>query len=162
MSGALYFPEMMGGGVALLDYDGDGDLDVYLVQGQMLGDKPVSEATFAPRYPLPLTDRLYRNDLEDGVLSFTDVTRDSGLRAEGYGMGVAAADYDNDGDVDLYVTNYGSNQLWRNVGDGKFEEVTGQAGVDDDRWSVSAAWVDYDRDGWLDLYVGNYVDYSFT
>jgi hypothetical protein len=162
MSGALYFPEMMGGGVALLDYDGDGDLDVYLVQGQMLGDKPVSEATFAPRYPLPLTDRLYRNDLEDGVLSFTDVTRDSGLRAEGYGMGVAAADYDNDGDVDVYVTNYGSNQLWRNVGDGKFEEVTDQAGVDDAGWSVSAAWVDYDRDGWLDLYVGNYVDYSFT
>ncbi|UCC13659.1 MAG: CRTAC1 family protein [Gammaproteobacteria bacterium] len=162
MSGELYFPEMMGGGVALFDYDQDGDLDVYLVQGQMLGGKPVSEATFAPRYPLPLTDRLYRNDLEDGQLRFTDVTEDAGLRAEGYGMGVAAADYDNDGDVDLYVTNYGSNQLWRNSGDGRFEEVTGQAGVDDARWSVSATWVDYDRDGWLDLYVGNYVDYSFT
>jgi len=162
MSGALYFPEMMGGGVALFDYDGDGDLDVYLVQGQMLGGKPVSEATFAPRYSLPLTDRLYRNDLEDGVLRFTDVTTDSGLRAEGYGMGVAAADYDNDGDVDLYVTNYGANQLWRNVGDGKFEEVTSEAGVGDARWSVSSAWVDYDRDGWLDLYVGNYVGYSFT
>ncbi|UCC13798.1 MAG: VCBS repeat-containing protein [Gammaproteobacteria bacterium] len=160
MSGELYFPEMMGSGVALFDYDGDGDLDVYLVQGHMLGGKPVSEATFAPRYGLPLTDRLYRNELDTGELRFTDVTRASGLRAEGYGMGVAAADYDNDGDVDLYVTNYGSNQLWSNRGDGTFEQVTEKAGVDDGRWSVSAAWVDYDRDGWLDLYVGNYAKHT--
>jgi len=160
MSGELYFPEMMGSGVALLDYDNDGDLDVYFVQGQMLGDKPVSAATMAPRYPVPLTDRLYRNDMSAAGLKFTDVTEASGIRALGYGMGVAAGDFDNDGHVDLYVTNYGSNQLWRNRGDGTFEDVTAHAGVDDRRWSVSASWVDYDRDGWLDLYVGNYVDYS--
>jgi hypothetical protein len=162
MSGELYFPEMMGSGVALLDYDGDGDMDVYLVQGQMLGGKPVAAATFAPRHPAPQTDRLYRNDSARGELKFTDVTATSGLKSTGYGMGVAAADYDNDGDVDLYVTNYGSNELWRNEGDGTFEAVTNNAGVDDSRWSVSAAWLDYDRDGWLDLYVGNYVDYSFA
>ncbi len=160
MSGELYFPEMMGSGVALFDYDGDGDMDVYLVQGQMLGGKPVSEATIPPRYPTPLTDRLYRNDLSEGRLRFTDVTEQSGIRALGYGMGVAAGDFDNDGYVDLYVTNYGSNQLWRNRGDGTFEDVTAKAGVDDPRWSVSATWVDYDRDGWLDLYVGNYFRHS--
>lgn len=160
MSGELYFPEMMGSGVALFDYDGDGDMDLYLVQGQMLGGRPVSAATIPPRYAVPLTDRLYRNDQSDGSLKFTDVTDTSGLRAEGYGMGVAAADYDNDGHVDLYVTNYGSNQLWRNLGDGTFKEVTAAAGVDDPRWSVSAAWLDYDRDGWLDLYVGNYAKHS--
>lgn len=160
MSGELYFPEMMGSGVALFDFDNDGDLDVYLVQGQMLGGKPVSAATIAPRYPTPLTDRLYRNDLADGELRFTDVTERSGIRAPGYGMGVAAGDYDNDGHVDLYVTNYQSNQLWRNRGDGTFEDVTARAGVDDPRWSVSASWVDYDRDGWLDLYVGNYFRHS--
>jgi hypothetical protein len=160
MSGELYFPEMMGSGVALFDYDGDGDLDVYLVQGQMLGGKPVSEATIPARYPVPMTDRLYRNDLSTGELKFTDVTEQSGIRALGYGMGVAAGDFDNDGNVDLYVTNYGSNQLWRNRGDGTFEDVTTKAGVDDPRWSVSATWVDYDRDGWLDLYVGNYFRHS--
>lgn len=161
MSGELYFPEMMGGGVALFDYDGDGDLDVYLVQGHMLGGKPVAEATFPPAHPIPLIDRLYRNDLEDGRVTFTDVTESAGIRAEGYGMGVAAGDYDNDGHVDLYVTNFGANELWRNRGDGTFEDVTGKAGLGDPNWSVSASWLDYDRDGWLDLYVGNYVDYSF-
>lgn len=161
MSGQLYFPEMMGAGVGLFDYDGDGDMDVYLVQGHMLGGQPLAAATFPPRHPLPLTDRLYRNDSGDGGLRFTDVTEASGLAATGYGMGVAAADYDNDGHVDLYVTNFGVNQLWRNLGDGRFEDVTARAGVGDPRWSVSAAWLDYDRDGWLDLYVGNYVRYSF-
>ena len=160
MSGELYFPEMMGSGAALLDYDGDGDLDVYLVQGHMLGDKPLSAATFAPRHELPLTDRLYRNDGDADGVRFADVTEEAGLSSTGYGMGVAGGDYDNDGDVDLYVTNYGSNALWRNVGDGTFEEVTTAAGVEDGRWSVSAAWVDYDRDGWLDLYVGNYVKHT--
>lgn len=162
MSGELYFTEMMGSGAGLLDYDGDGDLDIYLVQGHMLGDKPLTEATFKPRHPLPLTDRLYRNDSAAGRLKFVDVTAQSGLNADGYGMGVTVADYDNDGRPDLYVTNFGSNQLWRNVGDGRFDDVTAKAGVDDPRWSVSATWLDYDRDGWLDLYVGNYVDFSLT
>ena len=151
MSGALYFPEMMGSGVALIDYDGDGDMDVYLVQGHMLGPEQLKDAIFAPKHTLPLTDRLYRNDTRPGAaeMKFTDVTEASGLAAHGYGMGVAAADYDNDGDVDLYVTNYGPNELWRNKGDGTFEQVTDHAGVNDSRWSVSASWVDYDRDGWL-------------
>ncbi len=160
MSGELFFTEMMGSGAGLIDYDGDGDLDVYLVQGHMLGDRPLSEATFKPLHPLPLTDRLYRNDSAGGRLKFVDVTAQSGLSATGYGMGVTVADYDNDGRPDLYVTNFGANQLWRNLGDGRFENVTAEAGVDDPRWSVSAAWLDYDRDGWLDLYVGNYVDFS--
>jgi hypothetical protein len=166
MSGAFYFPEIVGSGVALFDYDNDGDLDLYLVQGKMIGpDKTLADATFPPPAGTRLRDRLYRNDTKagpDGVprLRFTDVTEASGIRATGYGMGVAAGDYDNDGRVDLYVTNYGDNQLWHNRGDGRFEEVTAAAGVNDPRWSVSASFLDYDRDGLLDLFVGNYVDAS--
>jgi hypothetical protein len=158
MSGELYFVENVGGGVALFDYDNDGDLDVYLTQGQPLGSAKAPAG-------MQLCGRLYRNDLRgnggDGrVLRFTDVTGASGLDARGYGMGAAAADYDNDGWVDLYVTNFGPNQLWRNQGDGTFREVTTEAGAAEPRWSVSAAFLDYDRDGWLDLYVGNYTDFS--
>ena len=162
MSGELYFPEMMGSGVAVFDYDGDDDLDVYLVQGQMLGDAGIAAATFPPPAEPPLTDRLFRNDGpdDDGDPQFTDVTDAAGLAAAGYGMGVAAGDYDGDGHVDLYVTNFGPNQLWRNLGNGRFEDVTARAGAADDRWGVSAAWLDYDRDGLLDLYVGNYVEYT--
>ncbi len=166
MSGEKYSHEALGGGVALLDYDNDGDLDVYLVQGAMQGrGKTIEDALFPPRHPLPLTDRLYRNDLElraDGgrVLQFTDVTDRAGFAAHGYGMGVAAGDVDNDGWIDLYVTNFGSNQLWRNRGDGTFGDITAASGTDDRRWSVAAALFDYDRDGWLDLYVGNYVAFT--
>jgi hypothetical protein len=168
MSGELYFVEMAGGGAALFDYDRDGDLDVYLVQGTMLGDgKTLAEATFEPAHPLPLVDRLYRNDLEvrpDGTrsLKFTDVTAESGIVSGGYGMGVAVGDYDNDGWPDLYVTNFGPNQMWRNDGDGTFSDVTDATGTDDPRWSVPAVFFDYDADGWLDLYVGNYVDYRIA
>jgi len=162
MSGELYFPEMMGSGVALFDYDGDGDLDVYLVQGQMLGGEAIDRAVFPLPGKPPLSDRLYRNDGPDadGVPRFTDVTAATGLLATGYGMGVAAGDYDGDGRVDLYVTNFGPNQLWRNLGGGRFEDATDAAGAGDSDWGVSAAWVDYDRDGHLDLYVGNYVAYT--
>jgi len=167
MSGELYFVEMTGQGAALFDYDNDGDLDVFMVQGHMLGGKPLDQATFPPKHPLPLVDRLYRNDLEikpDGtrVLKFTDVTEASGLHSDGYGMGVAAGDYDNDGWVDLYVTNFGSNRLYHNDGDGTFTDVTEASGTDDDRWSVPAVFFDYDGDGFLDLYVGNYVDYRIA
>ncbi len=168
MSGEHYFNEMMGGGAALFDYDNDGDLDVYLVQGHMLGrGKTMADARFPPQHPEPLTDRLYRNDLRLGadgapVLRFTDVTESSGTLSDGYGMGVTTGDYDNDGWVDLYVTNFGSNRLLRNRGDGTFEDVTAATGTDDPRWSVAATFFDFDRDGWLDLYVGNYVDYSIA
>jgi hypothetical protein len=119
-TGELYFPEIMGGGVALFDYDNDGDLDVFLVQGQTEGPGATLTKTGSP-----LKGRLYRNDLDvhsDGTRSvrFTDVTESSGIRATGYGMGVATGDYDNDGCIDLYVTTLGRNQLFRNKCDGTF------------------------------------------
>ncbi len=166
MSGAFYFSEMMGSGGALFDYDDDGDLDAYLVQGQMLGaGRTLNEALIPPAGPGPLTDRLYRNDLatgEDGAprLRFTDVTGTSGLAVGTYGMGVATGDFDNDGWTDLYRTRHGPNQLFRNNGDGTFTDVSRASGTDDPSWSLSASFVDFDRDGWLDLYVGNYVDYD--
>ena len=166
MSGEFYFPEIMPPGVGLLDVDNDGDLDIYLVQGQLLGTgTTVDKALFPPPGPLPLAGRLYRNDLAvlpDGTrtLRFTDVTGESGIDAREYGMGVATGDVDNDGRVDLYLTNLGPNQLFRNNGDGTFSDVSRQSGLDDPGWGISASFVDYDRDGWLDLYVGNYVDYS--
>lgn len=162
MSGELYFSEMVGSGAALFDYDKDGDLDVYLVQGHMLGSgKTVADYQLEPRQAPPFRDRLFRNELvETGELRFTDVTEASGIDARRYGMGVAVGDVDNDGCVDLYVTNWGPNQLWANRCNGTFEEVTAAAGVEDARWSISASFTDYDADGWLDLYVGDYV--SFT
>ncbi len=167
MSGEKYYCEMVGSGGAMFDYDNDGDLDIYIVQGNMLGPgKTLADSLFPPRDLLPLKDRLYRNDLTiraDGkrTLGFTNVTEQSGLTAAGYGMGVAAGDVNNDGWVDLYVTNFGENQLFRNQGDGTFREAP-LPKVSASRWSVSAAFLDYDRDGWLDLYVGNYVNFSFS
>ena len=162
MSGSFYQPEMMGPGAGLLDYDNDGDLDVYLAQGELLGSG-------TPLVPLPEGqppgDRLYRNDLEvrpDGTrtLRFTDVTAESGVPAGGYGMGVAAGDYDNDGWVDLYLTRFGRNRMLRNRGDGTFADVSAATGADDPSWGVPASFLDFDRDGWLDLFVGNYLNYT--
>ncbi len=149
--------EIAGSGAALFDYDGDGDLDVYLVQGGALPGDPA-------RRPAP-TGRLFRNDLvvrADGsrVVTFTDVTEKAGLAFSGYGMGAATGDFDDDGWVDLYVTCLGSNHLFRNRGDGTFEDVTRKARADDPRWSTSASFVDFDRDGRLDLYIANYVDFE--
>ena len=168
MSGNYYYPEMIGPGGALFDYDNDGDLDVFLVQGSMLGPgKSLADALFPPRPPLPVKSRLYRNDLKADAngrptLGFTDATDQSRIDARGHGMGVAAGDFDNDGWVDLYITNFGPNQMWRNEGDGTFANVTEKTGTDDQRWSISAAFLDFNRDGWLDLYVANYVNFSFT
>ncbi|MHC5115060.1 MAG: CRTAC1 family protein [Planctomycetota bacterium] len=142
---SYFMPQIVGAGAALLDYDGDGDLDAYLVNGAY---RDGSEA--APR------NRLFRQD--DG-LRFTDVTEEAGVGDEGFGMGVAVGDYDNDGDPDLYLTNYGPDALYRNDGDGTFTDVTAAAGIAEDRWGSSAAFLDYDRDGFLDLYVVNYLHY---
>jgi hypothetical protein len=166
MSGEFYFPESMAPGVGLLDFDNDGDLDLYLVQGQMLGPgKTIDEATFQPRNPGQIRGRLLRNELKihaDGTrtLRFSDITDQSGIDAPGYGMGVAAGDFNNDGCVDLYLTNFGPNQMFRNNCDGTFTDVSKRSGTDHSAFSVSASFVDYDRDGWLDLYLGNYLNYS--
>ncbi|HUO86588.1 MAG TPA: CRTAC1 family protein [Thermoanaerobaculia bacterium] len=165
MAGEFYTAEVTSAGCAFLDYDGDGDLDLYLVQGRMLPeDRPLAEAEFPPpEHMLPLADRLYRNDLAaDGSFRLVDVTAAAGLAGEaGYGMGVATGDFDDDGWIDLYVTNLGENALLRNQGDGTFRDVTAAAGAGDERWSVPATFFDYDLDGRLDLFVGNYVEFSF-
>jgi len=164
MSGEFYYPEIMAPGVALFDYDNDGDLDVYVVQGQMLGDKPLSKAVFPPRSALK--DRLFRNDLvvkADGTrtLRFTDVTEQSGINIQSYGMGVATGDFNNDGWVDIYRTGLNGSVVLRNNGNGTFTDVTNQSGAANrGGWGVSAAFIDYDRDGWLDLFVGNYLHYG--
>jgi hypothetical protein len=155
-TGQFYLPEIMGAGVALFDYDNDGDLDVFLVQGGAIGG---TAARGAP------TSRLFRNDLTvaaDGTrtLRFTDVTEAAGVGLRGYGMGAAVGDYDNDGYQDLLVTSFGSMTLFHNNGNGTFTDVTKQAGLSDSGWSTSAAFFDYDRDGYLDLFVAHYVDFT--
>ena len=145
-SGPFLFPEIVLGGAALLDHDGDGDLDVYLVQGGSI----TSPETNPP-------NRLYRND---GDGSFTDVTAESGAGDTGYGIGAAAGDFDNDGDVDLYLTNLGPNTLLRNEGDGTFTDVTEASGSGDPGWGNSAAFLDHDHDGDLDLFVTNYINWT--
>jgi len=169
-SGEFYYPEILPPGVALLDFDNDGDLDVYLIQGKMIGkdvqgtgEATTQRATVSEK----LTGRLFRNDLQvrpDGTrdLRFSDVTDASGIRATQYGLGVATGDVDNDGWVDLLLTNFGTNQLFRNNGNGTFTDWSKQSGIEDmsGRFAVSAAFLDYDRDGSLDLYVGNNVNYS--
>ncbi|MFP6852090.1 MAG: CRTAC1 family protein [Pseudomonadales bacterium] len=142
-----FLPEIMGGGVALADIDNDGDLDAYLVQGGKL----VAEGG--------LGNKLFINR-GDG---YFEESSDSGDAVDtGYGMGVAAGDYDNDGDVDLYVTNYGPNVLLKNNGNGEFEDVSDVAGVADEGWGTGAAFLDLDSDGDLDLFVVNYVNWSVS
>jgi len=167
MTGELFYNEMMGGGVALFDYDNDGDLDVYLTQGNRQGDKdPMADPREPNRQDEPLIDRLFRNDLAadegGGALRFTDVTEEAGIHLDAYGMGVATGDYDNDGWVDLYVTNFGPNTLLRNCGDGTFEDVTATTGTGDRLWTIGATFFDFDRDGWLDLFSGNYLEFSLA
>ena len=160
-TGQFYYPEIIGSGVAVFDYNGDGKLDILVLQGGALGPgadlKAANESCSA---------RLFRNDLvvhPDGTreLKYTDVSEASRLCSHGYGMGIAIGDYNNDGCPDVFITHFGApNQLFRNNCDGTFTDVTRQAGVaGDGRWGSSATFVDYDRDGFLDLYVANYVDY---
>jgi enediyne biosynthesis protein E4 len=162
MTGEFFYPEVIAPGVALFDYDNDGDLDLFIVQGGPLGSR-------APLFPTApgqsAGGRLFRNDLEvrpDGTrtVHFVDVTEASGIVTHGYGMGVAVGDFDNDGCPDLYVTALGRNQLFRNRCDGTFIDVSQASGVNDIGWSVSATFFDFDRDGWLDLFVGHYLDWD--
>ena len=144
-------PEDMGSGAGFADYDNDGDLDLYIVNNP--GPLTIEITSESPG------NILYRNN---GDGTFTDVTEKAGVGDQGHGMGCVFGDYDNDGDVDLYVTNFGRNVLYRNNGDGTFSDVTEEAGVGDDRWGTGAIFGDYDRDGDLDLYVCNYVDYNLA
>ncbi len=154
-----YLIETMPGGVALLDYNNDGLLDIFLVNGGRVSDPMQTPENFDrhdPRY----WNRLFRQN-KDG--SFTDVTEQAGLANAGdgnYGMGVAVGDYDNDGYPDLYVTSYGKNILYHNNGDGTFTDVTAKAGVAGGGWSVSAGFFDYDNDGKLDLFVTRYMEWD--
>ena len=143
-----YLPETMGSGAAFFDYDNDGFLDLYIVNGRSLATPPSAQGPI---------NALYRNS---GNGTFTDVTQDAGVGDPEYGMGAATGDYDNDGDADLYVTNFGPNTLYRNEGNGSFADVTEKVGVGDPSWSTNASFVDYDGDGDLDLYVANYADFD--
>ena len=142
-----YIIETTGSGVALWDFDGDGLLDIYLVNG----------STLEPRAAGPPRAALFRNN---GDRTFRDVTAAAGVANERWGQGVCAGDIDNDGDPDLYVTNFGPNRLFRNLGDGRFDDVAVRAGVAVESWSTGCAFGDYDGDGWLDLYVAGYVAFD--
>ena len=144
-----YFVESAPGGLAVFDYNGDGRPDIFFTNGA----QTPSLEKISPAY----ANRLYRND---GQMRFTDVTEAAGVRGVGYAMGAAAADYDNDGHVDLFVAGVRQNQLLRNRGDGRFEDVTKPSGIASGEWAVGGGWFDYDNDGRLDLLVVNYVQWS--
>jgi hypothetical protein len=153
-----YLPESMGAGVAIFDYDNDGWLDLFFVNGAKLQD-PMARGSSPDKSDPRYWNRLYHNN-RDGT--FTDITEKAGLQGRLYGMGVATGDYDNDGNVDLLVTNLGGNILYHNNGDGTFTDVTAKAGVGGSGWCTGACFVDYDRDGSLDLMVSRYVQWDFS
>jgi len=148
-TGRRYVMEQMASGLAVFDYDGDGDQDIYFLNGALLEDGKVKG---------PPRNALYRND---GNFRFTDVTDRAGVRGSGYALGVCVGDYDNDGDLDIYVNNFGPNILYRNNGDGTFTDVTKEAGVGDDPGHIGAGanFLDMDGDGDLDLFVAHYVEW---
>ena len=146
--------EGTGAGAMFFDYDGDGWLDIYFVNGCWLRNVNDNRGR---RLRGKLTDSLYRNN---GDGTFKDVTKEAGVGSKGYGVGCSAADFDNDGDLDLYVLNYGPNVLYRNNGDGTFTDVSQASGLANPKWSLSAPWFDYDGDRDLDVYVANYLEYD--
>ncbi len=147
-SGLRLFNEFLGSGGGFFDYDGDGDLDIYLINGAIqTGD----EQEQTPH------NVLYRNN---GDTTFTDVTKEAGVGSTAYGVGAAVGDYNNDGDIDIYITNFGEDQLYRNNGNGTFTDVTAHAQVNNPNWGTSCAFADVDNDGHLDLYVANYAAYA--
>ncbi len=147
-SGVRLFNEFLGSGGGFFDYDGDGDLDIYLVNGAIQTEDRQDQTPH---------NVLYRNN---GDNTFTDVTDEVGIGSTAYGVGAAVGDYDNDGDIDLYVTNFGEDQLYRNNGDSTFTDVTTHARVGNSNWGTSCAFADVDNDGHLDLYVANYAAYT--
>ncbi len=146
--------EGTGAGAMFFDYDGDGWLDIYLLNGCWLSTVSDNRGR---QLRGKLRNALYRNN---GDGTFTDVTEKAGVGDRGFSCGASAADYDGDGDLDLYVLNYGPNVLYRNNGDGTFTDVSKQSGLDNPYWSLSAPWFDYDGDGDLDVYVANYLEYD--
>jgi hypothetical protein len=155
-----YLVETMGGGVALVDYDGDGRLDVFFTNGAKIDD-PMPEGKLPDKSDRRFWNRLYRQNEDGRFVDVTEKTGLAGMQQNHYGMGVAVGDYDNDGDTDIYVTNYGGNTLYQNNGDGTFSDVTARAGLGASGWSASAGFFDYDNDGRLDLFVTRYVEWSF-
>ena len=141
--------ETMPGGIAAFDYDNDGRIDIFFTNGAAIP----SLKKESPKY----SNRLFHNE---GNMKFRDVTSEAGLAGDGYSMGAAAADFDNDGNVDLFVAGVRHNILYRNLGNGKFEDVTAKSGIKSDQWSVAAGWFDFDNDGLLDLFVVNYGAWS--
>ena len=154
MRGELWLAEIIGAGVGILDFDGDARMDLWLIQGGPLADRHLAT-------PLP-RDRLYRNVPGDHGVRFLDVTDDSGVIGTEYGMGIATGDIDNDGDFDVFLANFGSNQLYENLGNGRFQDISRNSGLEDHAWSVSASFADVNADGLVDLYVANYVDFTLT
>ena len=152
-----YLLETMGAGVAVLDYDNDGRMDLFFTNGAALKD-PMPKDELPDKAQPKYWNRLYRQN-SDG--KFVDATERAGLKGVGYSMGAAAADYDNDGNVDLFVTGYKADRLYRNNGDGSFADVTSKLPISNNGWSTSAGWFDYDRDGRLDLFIVRYMDWDF-
>jgi enediyne biosynthesis protein E4 len=170
MSGQWYMPEMVAPGAALFDFDNDGDLDLFIVQGTLLGTNSPLPGMSASQSRSERHHHLFRNDLtrdasSSATIRWTDISAETGLKdlPSDYGMGVAAGDYDNDGFVDLYLANFGPNRLLKNEAGKRLVDATARAKGDlaDPRWSISASWFDFDRDGWLDLVCCNYVAFTF-
>ena len=152
MEAELWLAKILGAGVAVLDFDQDGLLDIWLIQGGPLNDR-------SNKHTLP-SDRLYKNISVKNDLRFKEVTNESGVDAREFGIGIATGYIDNDGDLDVFLANFDANQVFENMGNGRFFDITPKSRIRGDSWSVAASFADYDNDGLIDLYVANYVDFT--